>query len=479
MPDTDARSRLLEDFWHQLGGDKPALSAVSFTGEGAELPSVYPVSDFAAATVAAATLAVAEWAAHGNNRTLEPVTIDRAHAALAFRSERHIERPGRDWPSLWDPMAGDYPTRDGFIRLHTNYPHHRAAAERVLGPGDDRERVSREIAARSAEAIENDIVGENGCAAAMRTTDQWAAHPQGQAVRAAPTIARAAVNGPRANAREERANRDSPLGRGPLEGLRILDLTRVIAGPTCTRLLAAWGADVLRIDPVGFEEPDALLADTTPGKRCAALDLKQRGDVARFEALVRGADALVVGYRSDALRRLGLGPERLAAMQPRLVRVELDAYGHSGPWAKRRGFDSLVQMSCGIAARGQAVYASDRPRPLPAQALDHGTGYLLAAAVCRALTDRREHGRLSAYQLSLAGTAKALLDCGETGDPLAPDPGPEAARPFLAQEHGPFGALWRVRCPGRIGEQNPQWSRPAGPLGRDAADWPTGPSAPA
>jgi crotonobetainyl-CoA:carnitine CoA-transferase CaiB-like acyl-CoA transferase len=237
----------------------------------------------------------------------------------------------------------------------------------------------------------------------------------------------------------------------------VLDLTRVIAGPLCTRFLAAYGADVLRIDPPAFDEVPALLPETTRGKRCAFLDLRSRGDREVFDRLVSRADVLVHGHRFGALERLDYSAERLSSLNPHLLTTRVDAYGYTGPWSSRRGFDSLVQMSAGIAAIG----ANGRPSPLPAQALDHATGYLLAAATCRALVDGR-----SEVRLSLARVARLLVDLGTDGDPrrsTADDSGE-----FLQRIDSAWGKLAVVRIPGSIEGFAPPELLAPGPLGRDA-----------
>jgi crotonobetainyl-CoA:carnitine CoA-transferase CaiB-like acyl-CoA transferase len=247
----------------------------------------------------------------------------------------------------------------------------------------------------------------------------------------------------------------------------VLDLTRVIAGPVCTRVLSAFGADVLRIDPPGFDEVPALLPDTTAGKRCAALDLATDAGRRAVVALLEDADVVVHGLRPGAMEALGLGVDELAAINPGLVTAGLDAYGWQGPWAGRRGFDSLVQMSTGIAAAGAAAAGEERPRPLPAQALDHGTGYLLATAVLRALTVRLQTGAPSHVRASLLGTANALL---RLPAPAGPVPGPltidDAATEPVATAWGPARA---ARCPVAVDGCPPRWDVPAGPLGRDLA----------
>ena len=245
----------------------------------------------------------------------------------------------------------------------------------------------------------------------------------------------------------------------PLSGMRVLDLTRIIAGPVGSRFLAAHGAEVLRIDPPGFEEGAALLVETTLGKRCATLDLKDAPDRKVFGALLTGADVLMHGYRPGAMEALGYSAETLHALNPALVIVRHDAYGWTGPWAQRRGFDSLVQMSSGIAHPG----SDSAPTPLPAQALDHGTGYLLAAAACRALTS----GRASA-RLSLARTARVLVDLGmaERSDEKS-----GGATDIYEGGDTAWGPVLRVRSPGVIDGHIVSWRMPAGPLGRHEPRW--------
>ena len=457
----------VRQMWAALNGDEHAVDAVTFTGAGSLLPSVYDVTGFAAASVAAASLAVAEFHAARYAQPLRSVSVDRRHAAAAFRSERYLSAQGWELPQIWDPIAGDYPTRDGWIRLHTNYAYHRDAVVRVLGVAAERQLVAAAVAEWRADDLETAVVAAGGCAAMMRSREGWQTHPQGQALRDEPLVSITTEHAPTPRL----PTADNPLNAAPLDKIRVLDLTRVIAGPVCTRVLAAYGADVLRIDPPGFAEVQALLGDTTAGKRCAALDLRDPANRATFEHLVTNAHVIVHGYRGDAMRTLGFTAEHLRTLNPTLLMVSHDAYGWTGPWAARRGFDSLVQMSCGIAARGREVFGSERPHPLPAQALDHGTGYLLAAITCRLLTDLLRTGRVGQARLSLARTADHLMDQGETGDPTATDFTADDAAAWLEEASTAFGGIKRVRCPGRIAGITAQWIREAGPLGRDAPGW--------
>jgi CoA-transferase family III len=297
-------------------------------------------------------------------------------------------------------------------------------------------------AGRRAEELESAVVAEGGAAAAVRTPEQWAAHPQGAAVAGLPLLTlRRIADGPPRDVR--------------LDGLRVLDLTRVIAGPVATRTLASHGADVLRIDGPRLPEDPGGLAETGPGKRHAVVDLASRSGRATVEELLAGADAVVQGYRPGALDAFGLDPGSLADRHPHLAVVRLRAWGEAGPWQDRRGFDSLVQAATGI---GSLLGGGTGPGVLPAQALDHATGHLAAAAVLTALARRRDEGGAWHAELSLAQTAHWLLGAGVPGEP--PGPEPDAAR-WLVELPSPDGALTVVAPPG-----SPVWRRgllPAGP----------------
>ena len=453
---------LLRELWRELGGTPDAVDAVTLDGPEQVLPSVFQVTALASASIALATLAAADLAATRRGSALPRVRVQRAHAAFAFRRELYAKPIGWELPPLWDPIAGDYAARDGWIRLHTNYAHHRAAVLRVLGVAAERDAIAAAVARSEIDELEQAVVDAGGCAAAMRDVAAWRAHPQALAIHDAPVVTLA----PR-----DASIAPLPSAALPLSGVRVLDLTRVIAGPVCTGFLASWGATVLRLDPPGFAEVPALLPETTAGKHRAWLDLDDRDQRAVFAELVRDAHVLVVGYRGDALARRGFDDARLRAHNPGLVIAALDAYGWSGPWAERRGFDSLVQMSSGIAARGQQVHASARPFPLPAQALDHATGFLLAAGVCRALALRHD-GQTASIRASLARTAQLLIELGESSDPFAPQPSAADVEPFLEDAATAWGPLRRMRTPGEIAGVQPVGGPAPGPLGCDPARWP-------
>ena len=364
---------------------------------------------------------------------------------------------------MWDPFAGDYATVDGWIRLHTNAPHHREAALAVVGEAGDKARVAAAVSQWRADELERAVVKRGGCAAAMRPLDAWREHPQGRSVAGEPLLWWEETDPEHA-----RSPRVAP-GR-PLTGIRVLDLTRVLAGPVATRFLAGFGAEVLRIDPPWWDEP-AFVPEVVLGKRCARLDLRAPDGRERFFGLLRGADVLVHGYRPDALARLGLGSETRRQARPGLIDVSLDAYGWTGPWCGRRGFDSLVQMSAGIADEGMRRFGKDRPTPLPVQALDHATGYLMAAAVVRGLTRRITTGRGCEARTSLAKVAAFL-----SGAPVHSASGPfrpKEADDFQTEvEVTSWGPALRLKPPLVVEGAPMKWDFPAAALGSStSASW--------
>ncbi|MGX0891952.1 hypothetical protein AB7M22_003960 [Pseudomonas sp. ADAK2 TE3594] len=424
---------------------------IPFTSSGA-LPSAFAVTDLACASIAAAGQAVSEWLQQHTGR-LPGLEVDRRLASFWFATS--IRPVGWSVPPLWDPVAGDYATKDGWIRLHTNAPHHRAAAERVLGDCADRAAMASKVAQWVKSDLEQAVVDAGGCAAEMRSWAQWQAHPQGVAVNAEPLIQFSADSGE--NAKPWRGSVAQPLA-----GIKVLDLTRVLAGPIASRFLAGLGADVLRIDPPTWNEP-GVVPEVTLGKRCARLDLHDKADRAVFESLLKDADILLHGYRADALERLGYGVAVRQKLAPDLIDVSLNAYGWSGPWQNRRGFDSLVQMSSGIAEAGMQWKKANQPTPLPVQALDHATGYLMAAAAITLL------GRGGSARLSLARTAKLLIEHGAGIDEAlrAEDQSDQG----MLVEQTPWGPAHRLQVPLKITGTPLQWALPAGELGSHRAQW--------
>ncbi|MFJ2759835.1 CoA transferase [Streptomyces prasinus] len=478
--------------WSSLGGDPDLLARVTTVERSGALPARLPVRETARACVGACALAAAELGARraGPARRgrhpgpgVPAVRVDDGAVAAAFVSERHLLVDGRA-PVSFAPLSRFWRTADGWVRTHANYPHHRARLLAALGTSDDPEAVAAVLAGRPAAEVEETVYAAGGLAVALRTPAAWAAHAQAAAVARRPLVERGRLDSAPARVL-------APVDRDPLlpaAGLRVLDLTRVVAGPVATRTLALLGADVLRLDPPGLPELPDQHTDTGFGKRSALLDLPAGRDT--FEELLAAADVVVTGYRPGALDRLGLGAEALAERRPGVVVAQLSAWGAYGPWAGRRGFDSLVQAATGIAV---SEGSAGRPGVLPAQALDHGTGYLLAAAVLRALTEQAEEGGSRFVRLALARTAAWLLEGtaptrAPGDDRTAAAPGPASASASasapgadvsaggsaddrLAETDSALGRLRYARSPVSFTDGPRDWARPPGPWGTDPARW--------
>ncbi|MEV8597920.1 CoA transferase [Streptomyces sp. NPDC052012] len=464
--------------WSALGGDPALLARVSTVERPGVLHARLPVRELARACVGACALAAAELGARRAGTDEVPaVRVDDGAVATAFVSERHLLVDGRA-PVNFAPLSRFWRTADGWVRTHANYPHHRARLLAALGVPEDPAAVAAALAERSAREVEETVYARGGLAVALRTPGEWAAHAQGAAVAGRPLVEHGRLDAARTRAFTS-VRRDPLL---PAAGVRVLDLTRVIAGPVATRTLALLGADVLRLDSPRLPELPDQHADTGFGKRSARLDL--RADRRAFEELLAAADVVVTGYRPGALDRFGLTPEALAKRRPGVVVAQLSAWGEGGPWGERRGFDSLVQVATGIAA----IEGSARqPGALPAQALDHGTGYLLAAGVLRALTEQGDEGGSRFVRVALARTAGWLLE-GAAGrlpegaaEPLPEGEGPagglsEPAEPspdaWLAERESPLGRLRYALSPVWFAGAPRDWERPPGRWGADPARWP-------
>ncbi|MEU6673871.1 CoA transferase [Streptomyces sp. NPDC046925] len=448
--------------WAALGADSSLLERVSCGGPSGGLPARLPVMELARATVTVCSLAAAELASVRTGRPVPRVRVDDGAVATAFLSDRLVRVDGRAW-STFSPLSRFWRASDGWVRTHANYPHHRArllAALGVPGNGDEEavDAVDRAIAGLTALEVEEIVYAAGGLAVAARGPGDWAKSEQGGMVAGQPLLK---------TARIDEAPVRLPDGAAlPCAGLRVLDLTRVLAGPVATRTLALLGADVLRIDAPQLPESQEAHNDTGMGKRSTTLDLRDAADHRLFGELLDAADVVVTGYRPGALERFGLSPEALAERRPGLVVAQLSAWGRYGPWRERRGFDSLVQVATGIA---ELEGSPDSPGTLPAQALDHGTGYLLAAGVLRALTEQHRTGGTRLVRLALAQTAHWLVH-----DLATPAPGKDEAfdaEHWLTETDSPMGRLRHALPPVSYDGGPVNWARPPGPWGTDAPVW--------
>ncbi|MFZ4874620.1 CoA transferase [Janthinobacterium sp. Mn2066] len=457
---------MLHTLWTIAGNDTAPLNRLRFSSTGLSLPSTFHVGPIASATIGAQALMAAEIWRWRTGREQE-VRVDQRHALAQFRSERYLQVDGKPAPDPWSPIAGYYQAGDGrWIQLHTNFPHHHNGVLNVLQCADSREAVAAAIKGWKAEELDARLAQEGLCAAMIRSPQEWQAHPQAAAIAALPLF------------EIERISDTAPLplpadhqGR-PLGGVRVLDLSRVIAAPVGARTLAQHGADVLAISAAHLPNIPALVIDTGRGKRPAQMDLRQETERERLRELIRGADIFIHAYRPGSLAARGFSSAELQALKPGLVEVCLSAYSHAGPWAQRRGFDSLVQSASGIAwAEGQAQGLA-QPGKLPCQALDHASGYIAALGAMAALKRRAVAGGGWRVRLSLAQTGAWLQAMGTVEGGLAqPELSAGEIAAWSTGSDSPFGRISAITPAEQMTDTPPYFALPPSPLDAYQASW--------
>ncbi len=456
-------TRALADLWQLAGLPQEALGWVHLTGADPVHPCSFPVATAAQSTIAAAALAACE-VGHLRGAARQRVGVDAAHAAAECLGWFSLD--GKE-PQLWDAFSGLYRARDGWVRVHANFLHHREGALRLLGldPATaDRAAAEQAMARWSAVDFEQAAAEAGLVATALRSFAEWDATEAGRAVAAQPLLAITRIG-------DAPPLQLPPLAaqQRPLEGVRVLDLTRILAGPVGGRALAAYGADVMLVNSPHLPNIEAI-ADTSRGKRSAHVDLRDPAGRAAMDRLLADAHVFLQGYRPGALQGLGSGPEQVAERRPGIVSVSLSAWGPHGPWQGRRGFDSLVQTAMGFnVAEAEAAGTPARPRPLPMQILDQASGHLIAFGVAAALHRQQREGGSWHVQVSLAQTGHWLRRLGrvEHGfDAAAP-----SLEPWLEAVPSGFGLLRAVRHSAQLARTPARWTRPSEPPGASPARW--------
>jgi crotonobetainyl-CoA:carnitine CoA-transferase CaiB-like acyl-CoA transferase len=453
------------------GWSEARARAVEITG-GADpiLPTPFRIGETSAAALAAVGLAVSDlWELRTGRR--QEVTVETRQATASLRSGHYMKLDGAPLPTDRNTVMGVYPARNGrWSYLHCNFPNHREAALEVLGVPEDREAVRKAVAGWDALELEEAIIAARGAGGMVRTMEEWAKHPQAVAIASLPLMEIVKIG----------ASRPEPLPAGdrPLSGMRVLDLTRVLAGPTCARTLAEHGADVLKITAahlpnIGYQE-----YDTGHGKLSAHLDLRRPKDLDTLRGLVREADVFSQGYRPGTLGDRGLSAEALAQLRPGIVFVSLCAFGHVGPWASRRGFDTVVQTVSGITSRQGELFPGAEPGPqfYPVSAIDYLTGYLMAFGAMVALARRAREGGSWLVRISLAQTGRWLVGRGQVPEAelegVPKEFTPAELERWTMTSDTPAGRLHHLAPVVRLSETPPRWARPSVPLGYHEPVWP-------
>jgi crotonobetainyl-CoA:carnitine CoA-transferase CaiB-like acyl-CoA transferase len=435
------------------------------------LPTPFRITETSTATLAAVGLAVSDlWELRTGRR--QGISIDARRATASLRSGRYLKLDGVTISDAPNKVMGSYPAKnDRWSYLHCNFPNHRAAALKVLGVPEDREAVRKAVAQWDALELEEAIIAAKGAGGMVRTIEEWMQHPQGMAVATLPLMEIVKIGDSPPEA--------LPKGERPLSGIRVLDLTRVIAGPTCARTLAEHGADVLKISGAHLPSLGRQEYDTGHGKLSAHLDLREAKDTEILRGLVRGADVFSQGYRPGTLAGRGFSPEALAKIRPGIVAVSLCAFSHVGPWASRRGFDTVIQSVSGITNRQGELFPGAEPGPqfYPVSAIDFLTGYLMAFGAMVALARRAREGGSWLVRISLAQVGRWLVQRGQVPEAelrnVPQDFTPAELERWSMTSDTPDGRLQHLGPVLRLSETPPRWARPTVPLGYHQPVWPT------
>lgn len=458
----------LKQIWETAKLDGDAIKHLVLTGDEPALPSSFHIGTAAQVSISAAALAAAE-VRHARGLSRQTVELNMRHATTECSNYLSLDGVV---PEVWDKFSGVYPCgpqgKDGWIRIHANFKHHREGALQLLGCSTDESTTKADVtkALESWTAKEFELAADKAglVAAALRTFDEWDQHPQSGFVNALPLFSIERIG-------DAPPNKLAPLDSKsrPLSGVRVLDLTRVLAGPVGGRTLAAYGAEVMLINSPNLPNME-VIAETSRGKLSVHLDLQTEKDKTSLENLIRQGHIIIQGYRPGSLAKLGFGPERAAELRPGIIYVSLSTYGNVGPWAEKRGFESIVQTATGFNHAEGSAAGTDQPKALPAQIIDHASGYLMAFGAQAALVRQMREGGSWHVKVSLAQTANWLRSMGRLPQGLyAPK---VEIEPYLETYESGFGKLVAVGHSVRFSETPAYWSRPSMPPGSHPPVWP-------
>jgi len=449
-----------------------SVTNVTFSGgTDPTVPTPFKVGVAGAATIAAAGLAAAKLWEMRSGR-LQQVAVDVRQATASMRSGTYMKLGDGELSHARHSVMGTYPAKGGrWSYLHTNFPNHRAAALKVLGVTEEsRAAVAKAVATWNAQDLEEAIIAGKGAGGMVRSADEWKTHPQAAAIASLPLMEIEKIG--------DAPVEPLPRGDRPLSGIKVVDITRVLAGPTGARTLAEHGAEVMKITAAHLPNLGYQEWDTGHGKLSAQLDMRDPAQLETLRGLIQQADVFSQGYRPGTLGSRGLSPEELVKLRPGLVYVSLSAFGHKGPWASRRGFDTVVQTVSGITSRQGALFPGKDAGPqfYPLSAIDYCTGYLMATGAMIALARRAEQGGSWLVRISLAQVGKWLVDLGEVPESALKGIPAEFTQEELARwsmvTETPSGPLRHLRPAVQLSETPACWARPSVPLGYHRPVWP-------
>jgi len=463
--------------WRELKLPENAANAVNFTGSGVGVESSFKIGHLAQASIALSALTAALFYSHRKHVRMPEVVVDLQHAVTEFKSERMVTVDRERIKAVGQTIGGLHQCADGYVRIHDGFPNHRDATRKLLGcnPGDDRAAVAERILTWNALDLET-IGSDSGLAlAALRSYEQWDITSQAGAVADFPILIRKICDAPPPS--QDGVTR-STEGSKCLSGIRVLDMTRVIAAPVAGRTLAAHGADVLWVTSPSLPDQPHLDIDTGRGKRTARLNIDNAEDKRTLETLLEDAHVFLQSYRPGSLSRRGFSPEQVAQRSNAgIICANLSAYGPDGPWSHRRGFDSLVQTCSGMnVSEAEHHGVGEAARPTPVQALDHASGYFMAAGISAALYRQAIEGGSYEVNVSLAGTMKYLRSLGQLDGNIGPDHSGrnlvgDVPADMFEERDSAFGKIRALKHSAHIKGVGVGWAIMPKPLGSDDARW--------
>jgi crotonobetainyl-CoA:carnitine CoA-transferase CaiB-like acyl-CoA transferase len=462
--------------WNHLGLPSSALASLSLPGSGLGAPSSFKLGILAQASIGLSALSAALVYGYLNDTSVPKVEVPLQHAVVEFNSSAFLTIDGKPLSSTRPPIGGLHKTADGHVRIHDGFLVHREALKKLLGRSgeDDRDQIAAAVAQWTTIEFETAALKAGLAVATLRSSEQWDSHPQARAISDFPITIRKISDSPPSS----QSTNLKPGSDKCLRGLRVVEMTRVIAGPVAGKTLAAHGADVLCITSPNLEHQPSIDRDFARGKRTVCLDIDVSEDRVKLDGLLEEADVFLQSYRPGSLASKGLSPEDIAAKSKKgIVCANLSAYGPTGPWSKRRGFDSLVQTCSGMnVSEAEHFGAGETARPLPFQALDHASGYFLAAGIAAVLYRQAIEGGSYAVDVSLAGTMKFLRSLGQYEGSSGFD-APRIERQgdvpveTLEERESGFGRIRAVKHSAVIEGVDVEWDVMPRPLGSDRAEW--------
>lgn len=459
-------NRVFQKLMSLTGHSNELDEQVKITGNDPVLPTIFPIGEAVAGVHAAIGVAVSDlWGLHTGRK--QKVEVDVRAAAATLQSYIYQQINGSGFAIPPQNITTFYPTKDDrWALIHFGFPHLRQGMLDLLQCEDTSESVGQAVLTWEAEALE-DVIAETGlCGGMVRSAEEWAEHPHGRILSKMSVLEIIKI--------ADSPPEPCPGGEQPLSGVRVLDLTRVLAGPVCGRTLAEHGADVLRIGASHLPSIEPFVQDTGHGKRTAFLDLREDRDSNKLNELIRGADIFSLGYSPGTLNNRGYSPEKLAEMRPGLIYISLNCYGHSGPWKNRKGWEQLAQTVSGLAVE-EGLPGPPKLVAMPAAITDFTTGYLAAFGALTALALRASEGGSYYVRTSLTQTAMMLygLDRVEKEEAESREimlPGEESEK-LLTVTETPWGTMTHLAPILRLSETPARWTRPVVPLGTHEPVW--------